>query len=66
MKTAVCDPSAVEVTVRNGVRVKVTRFCGGTTVEADCQCFGAPFRAHSTTACPLFKQQKAKGVRHDS
>lgn len=41
-------------TVRNGVRVKVTRWAdgSGTTVEASCQCFGSPFRVHSHMLCP--------------
>lgn len=40
--------------VRNGVRVKVTRWAdgSGTTVEASCQCFGSPFRPHSVVSCP--------------
>lgn len=42
----------------NGVRVIVIRFpSGGTTVEADCQCFGLPWRVHSTPSCPRLKEQ---------
>lgn len=38
---------------RNGVRVLVHRVPGqGTTVDADCSCFGSDFRAHSRTDCP--------------
>ena len=39
---------------RNGVKVIVTRFeAGGTTVDADCQCFGIQGRVHSSMLCPL-------------
>lgn len=42
----------VEDQTRNGVRVVVTRSPGrGTVVDADCQCFGAPYRAHSNPSC---------------
>lgn len=45
----------VEDQSRNGVRVIVRRFKHGTTVEADCQCFGSPMRAHSRADCPNLK-----------
>jgi hypothetical protein len=43
---------------RNGVKVIVTRFrdnlgVSGTTVEADCNCFGHPMRACSSSQCPM-------------
>lgn len=44
---------------QNGVKVIVHRFYDengefeGTTVEADCQCFGTFFRAHSNPSCPV-------------
>lgn len=42
---------------RNGVRVIVHRFKNGSTVvEADCQCFGATFRAHSNDRCLLLQR----------
>jgi len=43
---------------RNGVKVKVTEFRDvhgaslGRTVEADCLCYGIPFRTHSIENCP--------------
>lgn len=49
-------------TLRNGVRVKVTQFRDahgaslGRTVEADCLCYGVPFRTHSTENCPALVQ----------
>ena len=45
-------------TRRNGVKIKVTEFRDahgeslGRTVEADCLCYGLPFRTHSTENCP--------------
>jgi hypothetical protein len=45
----------VTSTVRDGVRVTVHRSKDGTAVEAACQCFGMPFRTHSTEACPRFR-----------
>ena len=42
---------------RNGVRVIVTRTKDGSTVQADCQCFGNPGRAHSTDGCPVLKRR---------
>jgi len=47
---------------RNGVRVIVSRYPNGTTVDASCQCFGAEFRSHSTTDCRLFKRQQRKSA----
>ena len=41
---------------RNGVRVIVHRWTDGSTVEADCQCFGGAFRSHSTSDCPMFRK----------
>lgn len=43
----------VEDQSRNGVKVKVTRYPGGTVVEAACQCFGIPGRVHSSMTCPM-------------
>lgn len=43
----------------NGVKVIVHRFYDsagvfqGTSVEADCQCFGTYFRCHSNPNCPV-------------
>ncbi len=48
---------------KNGVRVKVTRYYGadglptGSVVEADCACFGARWRCHSSASCPNLKPQ---------
>lgn len=42
----------VERQDRNGVKVRVTRADDGSTVEADCSCFGHPFRTHSRMTCP--------------
>lgn len=42
---------------RNGVRVIVRRSEEGSSVEADCSCFGLVQRLHSNTNCPLFRQQ---------
>jgi len=44
---------------KNGVKVTVRVYEEGTTVEADCQCLGLPFRTHSTESCP----NRAKAVR---
>ena len=42
---------------KNGVRVIVTRYPGkGSTVEADCECFGIVGRVHSNSFCPLLKK----------
>lgn len=46
---------------RNGVKVRVRRNEGGSTVVADCSCFGHPFRVHSNVNCPLLR----KRVRDD-
>jgi hypothetical protein len=43
----------IEDQSRNGVKVIVYRFKNGTSVDAACQCFGAPFRLHSNERCPL-------------
>lgn len=43
---------------RNGVKVRVHEHPNGTTVQATCQCFGSPWRLHSTDQCPLFKKQR--------
>lgn len=45
---------------KNGVKVKVTKHENGSTVEADCQCFGAEGRLHSTVSCPLRLRQVAR------
>jgi hypothetical protein len=37
---------------QNGVKVIVRRIPGGTTVQADCDCFGSRWRAHSNPKCP--------------
>jgi len=51
-------PVSVEVTRRNGVRVKVTRWSdGGRVVEADCDCFGYSFRVHTSLDCPNRRTQ---------
>lgn len=44
---------SVEIQDRNGVRVRVRRSENGSTVEADCRCFGNPRRTHSNPFCPL-------------
>lgn len=50
-KTVVrCDDQS-----NNGVRVWVYRDTNGTSVDADCSCFGNPARVHSTTGCPVLK-----------
>jgi len=48
---------------RNGVKVIVHRFydrkgLSGTTVEADCQCFGGN-RTHSNPNCPRLKDVRS-------
>ena len=43
---------------KNGVRVLVRRSDGGSTVEADCACYGNPQRVHSSRLCPVFKEEK--------
>ena len=47
---------------KNGVNVKVYRFLHGTTVSADCSCFGMPFRTHSIETCPVLvrRQQEVR------
>lgn len=52
-------------TLRNGVKVKVTEFRDahgeslGCTVEADCLCYGIPFRTHSVENCPARVQSSS-------
>jgi hypothetical protein len=49
----------VEMTVKNGVKVKVAHFeGGGTSVEATCHCFGHPLRTHSNPYCPNLNPSK--------
>jgi hypothetical protein len=43
---------------KNGVNVKINRFQHGTTVSADCSCFGMPFRTHSTEDCPVLIKRR--------
>jgi hypothetical protein len=51
-------PFSIEQTVRNGVRVRITRWAdGGTSVETDCWCLGYPCHTHSTVGCPLLQRQ---------
>jgi hypothetical protein len=45
----------VEDQSKNGVRVIVTRTKDGSHVDASCQCFGQPMRAHSNVGCPNLK-----------
>lgn len=45
----------IEDQSRNGVRVIKRVHENGTTVEADCQRFGHPFRVHSTLSCPRLR-----------
>lgn len=42
---------------KNGVRVIVRRWKDGTTVEADCKCFGSYLRIHSNPMCPVAAHQ---------
>jgi hypothetical protein len=42
----------IEESVVNGVRVRVTRTEQGSSVYADCDCFGHPCRVHSNVRCP--------------
>ncbi len=44
----------VRIQDRNGVKVRVHEHPNGTTVEADCGCFGSPLRVHTSTYCPPF------------
>lgn len=37
---------------RNGVKVVVYRSENGSVVEADCLCYGSPYRVHSNPCCP--------------
>jgi hypothetical protein len=49
-------------TVRNDVKVTVIRSKDGTTVEAECKCFGNPMRTHSHVRCPnLLRELAADG-----
>jgi hypothetical protein len=43
---------------KNGVNVKIYRFQHGTTISADCSCFGMPFRTHSTEDCPVLIKRR--------
>lgn len=44
----------------NGVKVHVHVQDGGTVVEADCACFGAPFRTHSNARCTYLVRAEAR------
>lgn len=49
----------------NGVKVTVWRFhdehgVSGTTVEAECQCFGHDLRAHSSPICPALTRSRSQ------
>lgn len=46
---------------KNGVRVIVTRTRNGTFVDADCQCYGNPGRAHSSSNCPVYLASQGGG-----
>lgn len=48
---------------RSGVRVIVHRQHDGSTVEADCQCFGSWMRIHSNPSCPVLAQQTGAVVK---
>jgi hypothetical protein len=43
---------------KNGVHVIVRRFQDGSTVEAECSCYGIEFRTHSTDVCPIILARK--------
>jgi hypothetical protein len=44
--------------------VHVHRFKnGGTVVDADCQCFGLPFRLHTNDRCPLLRRLRARAAK---
>lgn len=48
---------------KNGVRVIVWRWpSGGTTVEADCQCFGSFGTVHSNMHCPMLKLARGESA----
>jgi len=51
----------VEDQSQNGVKVIVHRKDGCSSVDASCDCFGTPFRAHSDPNCPVFLKQKSAG-----
>lgn len=50
-------------TVKNGVKTTVVRTRDGSSVQADCQCFGDDNRCHSTNHCPNFKRQQLRDQR---
>lgn len=45
---------------KNGVRVIAHRSAEGSTVDADCECFGSNFRVHSREDCPNRLRQIAE------
>lgn len=51
-KQLVITMPRVEDQSRNGVRVRVLHYPGGTVVDADCSCFGMPKRVHNNERCP--------------
>ena len=57
-------PIKIEDQSRNGVKVLVSYWPDGTTVEADCNCFGFTNRAHSTEDCPVTRNFKEVKI-HD-
>ena len=50
----------IEDQSKNGVRVIVHRSAEGSTVDADCECFGSNFRVHSREDCPNRLRQIAE------
>jgi hypothetical protein len=49
----------IENQSRNGVKVIVTHWPGkGSIVEADCGCFGAPYRVHTNSNCVMLKKNQ--------
>jgi hypothetical protein len=60
----VCNTKNIRVQDRNGVKVRVHLHDNGTTVDADCQCFGSSQRLHTNPFCPVLV--KATEYRRDN
>lgn len=58
-KTLARSRIEVERQDRNGVKVKVTRTIGvGSSVEADCLCYGIVGRVHDSERCPVLRKSR--------
>lgn len=56
IKLSIKEIPFIEDQSKNGVKVIVSRFSGGTHVEASCNCFGAKNRVHSNPSCVNLKR----------